>query len=278
MSADVELQYRQHLSGADLDLVGRVTGGADLLRALGHPGLEAAVFRPDLAGSGATGELAGGPSPFLAFAVAVHRTADRLDRARFVEERLAARQRIPVFDVAPLRSLLADPHARYFLVELLASYTRVSSGATWTHTARGWHRRRFSELDPVRLAGLLEVVGEAERAGVYRRLGDLALFLTGVFPDRGAGGLGPVGTARLLRLSGLPAAAGEATDGELLERLGARWYRLAAAGVLGAGLPLAGSAAVVATMGERFADARRVLNVVADDALFPLRHRFFGAR
>lgn len=278
MSVDVELQYRQHLSEGDRQLILRVTGGADLLRALGHPDLEAAVFRPPRSEGGGPGELQGGPSPFLAFAVAVHRTAERLERARFVEERLTPRRRIPVFDVAPLRSLLAEPAQRYFLVELLASYTKVSSGIAWTRTRRGWHRRRFSELDPVRLAGLLEVVPPIERAGVYRRLGDLALFLTGVFPDRGVEGFGAVGTARLLRLSGLsPTSTEQLAGADLLEVLGGRWYRMAAAAVVEAGLPLSLSTTVARTMGEHFVDARRVLNLVADDYLFPWRDHLFGA-
>ena len=44
----------------------------------------------------------------------------------------------------------------------------------------------------MRLASLLHIVPEDERPGVYRRLGDLALFLTGVFPDHTEmRGLGP---------------------------------------------------------------------------------------
>src|SRR5690348_10230268 len=47
-------------------------------------------------------------------------------------------------------------------------------------------------------AGLLEAVPQAERPGVYRRLGDVTLFLTGVFPDYAATRvLGPVNAARL---------------------------------------------------------------------------------
>ena len=49
-------------------------------------------------------------------------------------------------------------------------------------TRDGW-RRRLSEPDPVRLAAMVEQVPLPERAGVYRRLGVLWLFLTG-FPDR----------------------------------------------------------------------------------------------
>ncbi len=71
---------------------------------------------------------------------------------------------------------------RLFLAELLSSYTHVASGTVWAKSGGRWRRRRFSELDPVQLARLAEVVPDWERLAVYRRLGDLALFLTGVFP------------------------------------------------------------------------------------------------
>ena len=141
------------------------------------------------------------PRPFLTFAVAVHRLAAQLDTATYVNEWIGPRRRVPVFAVEPLRRLLADPLRRFFFVELLASYTHVASGSTWVATRRGWRRRRFSELDPVQLAGLLETVPPAERPGVLRRLGDLSLFLTGVFPDHTAATpLGrPMAEAQLLR-------------------------------------------------------------------------------
>ncbi len=111
-----------------------------------------------------------------------------------------------------------------FLAELLASYVHVASGSVWVQTAHGW-RRRYSELDPVRLATLLEVVDQTERPGVWRRLGDLALFLTGVFPDHtDARGLGPVQATRLLRSAGLaPGETGAGAGVALLELLGRRW-------------------------------------------------------
>jgi hypothetical protein len=195
-----------------------------------------------------------------------------------VEEAWAARQRIPVFDVASLRELLSEPARRFFLVELLASYTHVSSGVTWERTGRGWRRRRFSELDPVGLAGLLEVVDPAERPGVYRRLGDLALFLTGVFPDHAITlGLGGVAVGRLLRSTGVRRDIDASVSGrELLEFLGPRFYQRAAASVRAHGDPTTSALAVVGQISERFSEARRILNAVTDHYLFPLRERWFG--
>jgi len=271
---DVELLYRQHLSDNDRKLLhGAVGGGVPVSVALGTPEIEAAVF-----GADERALVSDGISPFLAFATAVHRTAVALETATYVPERWAPRVRIPVFDVQALRKLLSDPGRRYFLVELLASYTRVASGVTWTHTARGWRRRRFSEMDPIRLAGLLEVVEAAERPGIYRRLGDLALFLLGVFPDHppelGTG----AATERLIRLSGLSRSnVGDLGTHELLELLGARWYGAAVASARTTGGPVTTTLAVAGYVAEHFRDARRVLNAVTDRYLFPLREQWFGA-
>ena len=270
---DVELLYRQHLTGSDRELLERVVGsGVPVTAALGQPATEEAVFGHE----GLVG-MAVGVSPFLAFATAVHRTAARLEKVSFVEERWAPRLRVPVFDVVALRALLSDPLRRWFLVELLASYTRVASGVTWSRTARGWRRRRFSELDPVCLADQLHQVGPGERPGVYRRLGDLALFLLGVFPDHVPSFAGPGGD-RLRRVSGIGTDDEGERDGQvLLESLGSRSYAAADAAARAAGAPVTGSLVVASYMGAHFVEARRVLNAVTDRYLFPLRDQWFGA-
>jgi hypothetical protein len=277
MEIDVDLLYRQHLTSSDLRLIADTAGGAGsgaLRSALGSPELDAAVF----SGHGVDGGLIG-PSPFLTFAIAVHRTAERLRTTTFVEERWTSRQRLPMFDVESLRQMLVEPN-RYFLIELLASYTHVVSGATWQRTRRGWRRRRFSELDLYKLAELLDAVEPAERTGVYRRLGDLALFLTGVFPDHSSLlDVGPVASSRLARLSQLQGTPADDLEGlELLEELGRRFYGLAVTSARFHGAPSTSGLTIVAQIAERFRDARRALNVVTDWYVFPLRERWYGAQ
>jgi len=270
---DVELLYRQHLNDTDHQMLRQLAGDdVPVSVALGLPAVEAEVF-----GEQARPLVFVGVSPFLTFATAVHRTAVALETATFVEERWAPRVRIPVFDAAALRSLVSDPVRRYFLVELLASYTREASGATWTRTARGWRRRRFSELDPTRLAELLEVVEASERSGIYRRLGDLALFLLGVFPDHPPAVQGGAATERLIRLSGLGSdRVADLGAQELLELLGARWYSAAIASATASGRPVTATLAVAGYMADHFHEARRVLNAVTDRYLFALREQWFG--
>jgi hypothetical protein len=272
MDSDVELLYRQHLTPTDLRLLGSPASGA-LDAALGSVDLEAVMF----SGQGDDGLLIGA-SPFLTFAIAVHRTAERLQTASFVEERWKSRQRLPMFDVESLRQLLVEPQRRYFLVELLASYTHVVSGATWQRTRRGWRRRRFSELDLSKMAELLDVVEPAERPGIYRRLGDLALFLTGVFPDNTALlEVSPVALSRLTRLSRLHGSPAEAFEGlELMEELGRRFYGLAVRAARSHGAPQTLGLSVVGQIADNFRDTRRALNVVTDWYLFPIRERWYG--
>jgi hypothetical protein len=275
-------EYASHLSDADLALLasvagpaagsGRASGGpadasslradpAALLRRLEHPGLFGAVLGPAQADRGWVVPA----SPFLVFAVLVQRAAAELASADHVPERTGPRQRVPLFDAPALREFLDAPARRLFLAELLASFTRVASGRYRVAAGGRTRTRRFSELDPVRLAGLLDAVPDAERPGIYRRLGDVTLFLTGVFPGYAtARALGPVGAARLLRAAGLPAAEQDRLAGppgiELWEYLGAGWYRAARdlAPVSTARVRVVGDVA------DRFRQARRVLNHLAD--------------
>src|SRR5215467_16192634 len=221
-------------------------------------------------------------SPFLAFSVLVNRVATDLEHAVFIEEWLGPTRTVPVFDVASLREFMARNSHRAFLAELLASYTHVASGSVWQRTARGWRRRRYSELDPVRLTQLLEVVPEMQRAGICRRLGDLALFLSGVFPDYVASHpLQPRHVQlihRLLDATGLDAhtpppdelarTRSQQQGIWLLEWLGKRAYRLA---MRAADAPAGELRDVV----DQFGRARRVLNTLTRDYLHPSRERWF---
>ena len=285
-------EYAAHLTDSDLKLLAAAApaappeAGAGWLRSdpaaipglLGDPQVFEAIF--GWAEDGASprpGEMAP-VSPFLTFAVAVHRSAAELESLGHVAERTGPRQRVPLFDAPALREFLGSPARRLFLAELLASFTRVASGRYRVRGGGGRMRtRRFSELDPVRLAGLLDDVPAAERPGVYRRLGDVSLFLAGVFPDYATlYGVGPAGVARLLRAAQVPAAQHEQLAAvpaiELLEQLGARWYRTAC------GLAPVRTARldVVAEVADSFRQARRVLNHIADRYLFTAGQSWFA--
>jgi hypothetical protein len=296
--AAVTAAYLEHLTDGDVARLGAATKEdapprewrASLRSRRG--GIEDLLQRPELfeavLGAPESGDPLIGVSPFLAFAVAVHRTAGDLASATYAAEWIGVGRRTPVFDVARLRGFLSRPWHRFFLAELLASYTHVSSGSVLVWTRRGPRRQRFSELDPVRLAGLLEVVSAEERPGVLRRLGDLALFLTGVFPDYVARrGFAPIERGRLVRAgrlappaarsqigpSGLPRQSSDDNAVALLEQIGRRSYQAAFQLVTP---PVPGNIAVLGELSSRFGDARRILGVVTERYLFAQRERWFG--
>jgi hypothetical protein len=217
-------------------------------------------------------------SPFLVFDVILLQLAGRLEGTTFVSERVGA-QRLPVFDVRGPLEFVEARERRLFLVDLLASYTKVAGGSVWFRSGRRWRRRRWSELDPVQLAGLVEVVPPEQRPAVFRRLGDLCLFLGGVFPDHvGAHPLEPRHLARIARLLGGDRAQSPAPS-ELvlaggsglweLEWVGRRAYQVAARtdSVVGRGLD---------DVARRFGQARRLLDMVARRHLFAARATWFG--
>jgi hypothetical protein len=309
-AAAVGSGYADHLTDADLGLLASVTQdlrepdwptAAAWLR--GHP-----EHLPELIADQRVFQAVFGPgdpaphatlaSPFLIFAVAVHRAAAELESMDHVPERSGPRGRVPLFDAADLRDFLGSPARRLFLAELLGSFTRAAGGqysasprgddptstprrgasSASREVVRGRPRaRRFSELDLARLAATLDTVPEADRPGVYRRLGDVALFLTGVFPDYTVShALGPVSAAGLLRAAQVSPRQREQLTAapaiDLFEYLGARWYRAAWS------LAPARTArlAVVAEVADRFRQARRVLNHIADRCLFPAGNPWFA--
>src|SRR5687768_15917970 len=112
--------YLQHLSDADLR---RLASGipefgphddpAAVIRSkpamvedvLGHPAAFTALFGPETNET----EPFMTATPFVVFAVAVHRTAKDLAGATHVSEWLGPRQRVPVLDVSDLRDFLSGP-------------------------------------------------------------------------------------------------------------------------------------------------------------------------
>jgi len=203
----------------------------------------------------------------LAFAVLVHRTMHDLASSSYVPEWVGAGERLPVFDVVSLRDFIEGMTRRYMMIELLDSFTRVTSGSMLVRTQRGYRRRRFSELDPVSLAELVESLPAERRAPGYRRLGDVALFLTGVFPDHtDSQPLSATRRERLARSTGV--AEWDADTGYLhfLEGAGRRWYDRAA----DASFVPSDGRETLHDLAAHFTEARRFLNYLADRYLHRL--------
>ncbi len=244
----------EHLSDRDLTFLAH--GHAAYLRAdpdaieqlLCDPALAARLLRDP--------EILLQVTPYLLFSVLLRQARRDLHERPYTMEWTAPRSRVPVFDADRVASFLAEPRERDYLVELLASFTRVHSGSVWRRTRRGYRRRRYSELDLASLQAVEAEAPEGERFYLKKRLGDAALFLTGVYPDH-------IGRA-LPRQRSL----------EEVERDGATWYKGAARHALARP---AGMEDQLRYLADNFHGARKALNFVTDRYLHPYRSNWFPA-
>jgi len=274
-------RYLELLGPVDRALLDQGTGGdgtgqrfasdpGGLITALGSEAAFSFIF-------GETDDVAA-VSPMLLFAVVVHRGATEVATSGHVTERVGGRMLVPVFDSGNLAAFAADEWRRLFLVELLGSFTKVASGARYERHGGRLRKRKFSELDPASLAELLLSAPAAERPGLWRRLGDLALFTTVVFPDHAVRHtLSPLELERILR--SIPRRdrpqlveqldSFDALD-PLLRALGPRWYRLAAENAV-----IPGTGEFFRGVADDFDTARRFLAFLSDRYLFNRRTWLF---
>lgn len=131
--------------------------------------------------------------------------------------------------------LLADAGLIHYLAQMLASFTRprrLPLAVEGAHNIAEWD---FNDLDMAALIRLGVMLPHAERMAIFRRVGDLALLLTGVFPDYVAHRSFRTRALRLPRRSddghGGRTASGRRTilgPSDQLEDIGRRYYRRAA--------------------------------------------------
>jgi hypothetical protein len=209
---------------------------------------------------------AGGPSPYLLFAVLTHRAAAEIREASYVNDWTGPRMRLPVFDVEPLQEFAEETRRLLFLAGLLATFSTPSAIALPVPA---------DSLDLHELARWLDVAMPSDRAALLRHLGDVALFLGGVFPDRTGPQAVTVAEAERLgesaglghdEIAGLLDAASPAPGLDAIDSLGPRWYDQAAR------QDAAHTPPIVRDVAARFRAARRFLNHVADRYLYPVSY------
>jgi hypothetical protein len=193
-------------------------------------------------------------SPRFLFTVLLARIRRDLAEIPYTVERVESDGRVVVFDAGRSVELLHSRAIFGYLVELLVSFERSE---VMTIGRPGPARpRRLSTMsigDMVELAGLVE---PPLRPMVFRRIGDIALFTTGLFPDA------------VLRERRPPLGAETPTVPsrhrlrlEDYEAEGRRFYRLAADRLTDSHPGLAG---VLVRLAEQFTAARKPLNVLGE--------------
>ena len=122
-------------------------------------------------------------SPALYFEVLLRRTLKELEKAGHTIERTAT-QAIPVFDVKRVVDLLAKQVVLDYLADMLSSLTRINSYVIPVRVRKGiWRKIRFNDMDVDSLSRLCETASEEERFSLYKRIGDVCLFILGIFPE-----------------------------------------------------------------------------------------------
>jgi len=207
-------------------------------------------------------------SPWLFFLVLLRRARREMAQETFtVEQR--DRQKVVLFDVDQVNDLLDDDAVVDYLASLLASFTRVESITVRYQVREGvWHRFRTSELNVEGLIRFAQTMEERFRFQVYKRIGDVCLFLTGMFPEyiesryryASSGQIRPSVRARLL------------ISHEDYESHGRAFYRLAAEHEMA---QPEGTDGLLAKLGENFVLAEKPLRFVANRYLQFTRHRLF---
>lgn len=196
-------------------------------------------------------------SPYLMFSVLLRRVRRDLENQSFVLERDARGNRIPVFEAAQAGQLLGDPPLREYLTEMLCSFARTNIAVLYRQDGRGWQKRKFSDMDMDDMMALCQLVEAELKPRFYKRIADIALFLTGIYPD----------------LASTFVRKPRSQDWRIVpdyEREGRRFYTLAARET-----EPPGPAPVFEKLAEQFTLAREALNTLSDRYLKPVRARYF---
>jgi hypothetical protein len=198
-------------------------------------------------------------SPYLMFGVLLRRVRRHLEGQSFVFERDARGKRIPVFEAPQAVQLLGDPTMREYMTEMLCSFVRTNTGLLYWKERGAWRKRKFSDLDMDDMIALCHLVEPSFKPRLYKRIADIALFLTGIYPDH---------TSFFVRRPRSQAARRRTVPD--YEREGRRFYALAAREV-----EPPWPAFVFEGLAEKFTLAREALNTLNDCYLKPLRAGYF---
>jgi hypothetical protein len=207
-------------------------------------------------------------SPWLFFSVLLRQARRDIEREAFTVEH-RDQQKVLLFDTDQVVQLLANEPLREYLATMLASFTRVESVTVPVRVRPGiWRRYRTSTLDVEGLIRYTQSLDPESQFEPLRRIADVCLFLTGVFPEY-IDAQFRYPHSRQIR----PRVRGRVfRDRRDYESHGQAFYRLAAEHNTARVQDLHG---VLATLSEHFVLAQKPLSFVANRYLQFTRHTLF---
>lgn len=208
-------------------------------------------------------------SPVLYFEILLRRTARELQSATHTVEREGSLV-IPVFDADRTGNLLTRDGILEYLAGMLASFTRIHSHVSRVRTRRRvWRKVRFSDIDIDSLTRLCAGTDEEQRFPIYKRIGDVCLFIPSVFSSC-------VQADTTYSFSGRrrpPVSVRQRRTREDYRQEGKRAYRLAAEHP---GARAAGLSGVLTMLQQEFDLAHKPLAFMSERYLGFARQQLFG--
>jgi len=208
-------------------------------------------------------------SPALYFEILLRKAHRELQKVSLTMERTGS-QVIPVFDAEHVDSLLGRDEVLYYLADMLSSFTRIESFTIPVRVREGiWRKIRFNDMDIDSLTKFCSAVNEEDKFRFYRRIGDICLFVLGMFPEYAqldCRRCSPVETSQRL-LARLPRTMDD------YEEEGKRFYKLAAEHDMAGTVELSG---VFWLLHGNFHEAMKPLNFICDHYLHYNKHKLFG--
>lgn len=210
-------------------------------------------------------------SPTLYFEVLLRKAVAELEVASHTLER-AGRQSIPVFDAPEVVELLSEPSLLDYLAQMLASFIRIQSYTVPVRVRPGVRRRiHYNDMDIDSLLRFAVTVDEEHRFAYYKRIADVCLFISGLFPEYAffdyrypmSGQTRTLTTGRIRRSI------------EDYEEEGRRFYGLAKEHEMARMLHLT---EVFGLLRERFNQARKPLSFISAHYLHARKQQMFGAQ
>jgi hypothetical protein len=198
-------------------------------------------------------------TPHMLFSVLLRRLRKELEKEAYVLDVDTNGKRIPIFEGPAVAEMLSDKQTCDYLAEMLSSFARTNSGIIYWRERGTWQKRHFSDIDLDDMVELAGIIDPEMRPALYKRIADIALFLSGIFPEHSAHLASPRKTM----------FSAKRTLKEY-EQAGKRFYHVAARET-----DQIHWKPVLGTLAEKFTLARMALNSLSDRYVKTLRRQYF---
>ena len=207
-------------------------------------------------------------SPALYFEILLRRALKSLNARTHTIER-EGRDIIPIFDSPQVVKILDGEGVLEYLAHMLASFTQLRNYVVPVHVRRGVRRMvKYNDMDIDSLVLMCDVVSEQERLGIYKRIADVCLFVSGVFPNHAFYDNRYFGSRQMRSTP----ASRHRRSLEDYEREGRRFYGLAAEHSAAHAANLSN---VLSLLSQHFGDACKALTFIATHHLHSSKRRLF---